>query len=62
MLHISVISPESLLYEGDAPSVVAPAPAVWTIGLRGQFSHGPAIDRERATITMWLVGGPAVPP
>jgi F-type H+-transporting ATPase subunit epsilon len=25
MLHISVISPESLLYEGDAPSVVAPA-------------------------------------
>jgi F-type H+-transporting ATPase subunit epsilon len=25
MLHISVISPESLLFEGDAPSVVAPA-------------------------------------
>lgn len=25
MLHVSVISPESLLYEGDAPSVVAPA-------------------------------------
>lgn len=25
MLHVSVISPESLLFEGDAPSVVAPA-------------------------------------
>ena len=25
MLHISVISPESMLFEGDAPSVVAPA-------------------------------------
>ena len=25
MLHVSVISPESLLYEGDAPSVFAPA-------------------------------------
>jgi F-type H+-transporting ATPase subunit epsilon len=25
MLHISVISPEALLFEGDAPSVVAPA-------------------------------------
>lgn len=25
MLHVSVISPEALLFEGDAPSVVAPA-------------------------------------
>ena len=25
MLHVSVISPESALYEGDATSVVAPA-------------------------------------
>jgi F-type H+-transporting ATPase subunit epsilon len=25
MLHISVISPDALLYEGDAQSVVAPA-------------------------------------
>ena len=25
MLHVSVISPESLLFEDDAPSVVAPA-------------------------------------
>ena len=25
MLHISVISPEASLFEGDAPSVVAPA-------------------------------------
>ncbi len=25
MLHISVISPEATLYEGDAPSLVAPA-------------------------------------
>jgi len=25
MLHVSVISPEAMLYEGDAPSVVAPA-------------------------------------
>ena len=25
MLHVSVISPESSLYEGDATSVVAPA-------------------------------------
>ena len=25
MLHISVISPEAMLYEGDAQSVVAPA-------------------------------------
>ena len=25
MLHVSVISPEATLYEGDAPSLVAPA-------------------------------------
>ena len=25
MLHVSVISPEAMLYEGDAPSIVAPA-------------------------------------
>jgi F-type H+-transporting ATPase subunit epsilon len=25
MLHVSVISPEAMLYEGDAASVVAPA-------------------------------------
>jgi F-type H+-transporting ATPase subunit epsilon len=25
MLHISVVSPEAMLYEGDAQSVVAPA-------------------------------------
>ena len=25
MLHVSVISPEASLFEGDAPSVVAPA-------------------------------------
>jgi F-type H+-transporting ATPase subunit epsilon len=25
MLHISVVSPEAMLYEGDAASVVAPA-------------------------------------
>ena len=25
MLHISIVSPEATLFEGDAPSVVAPA-------------------------------------
>lgn len=35
---------------------------VWTIGLAGQFSQGPWIERERATVTIWLVGGPEVPP
>lgn len=43
-------------YQGSA------ADCVRVIGLLGAFSHGPWIERERAVITMWPVGGPAVPP
>jgi hypothetical protein len=32
------------------------------IGLCGEFSHGPSIERDRAATTMWPVSGPAVPP
>jgi ABC-type sulfate/molybdate transport systems ATPase subunit len=38
------------------------ADKVRIIGLRGQFSHGPASDLLRAMMTIWPVGGPAVPP
>jgi len=31
-------------------------------GLRGSFRHGPWIERDRAMITIWPVGGPAVLP
>ena len=44
-------------------TTISPRPiTVRTIGLFGAFSQGPWIERERATITMWPVGGPAVPP
>ena len=38
------------------------ASCVRAIGLCGLFSHGPCTERDRATITMCPVGGPAVPP
>ena len=47
---------------GRATTTSPRAETVRTIGLFGAFSHGPWIDRERATITMCPVGGPAVPP
>lgn len=36
--------------------------SVRTSGLRGQCSHGPCTERERAAMTMCPVAGPAVPP
>ena len=38
------------------------ADRVLTRGLPGAFSHGPRIERERVAMTLWPVGGPAVPP
>ena len=38
------------------------AEAVRMTGLPGSFSHGPSSERLRAMMTIWPVGGPAVPP
>jgi hypothetical protein len=43
-------------HHGSAVEVVR------TMGLWGQCSHGPWTERDRATMTICPVTGPAVPP
>jgi F-type H+-transporting ATPase subunit epsilon len=55
VLHISVISPESLLFEGDAASVVAPA---WD-GEVGILTGHAAMVTVLGTGTLKVGGGPS---
>jgi F-type H+-transporting ATPase subunit epsilon len=55
MLHISLISPEATLYEGDAPSVVAPA-FDGEVGIL--TGHAPMVT-VLGTGTLRIGGGPS---